>query len=359
MNTSGAAFDSFNVAAERQIGRYGDKPFITWYADRRDERVELSFKTFDNWVAKTANLLVDELGVEPGDRVGAVMVDHWQAPVVLAACWRAGARVVALDPGPDPSPPPGGLVAAFVPEEHLATVGAALAETDGTMVVALTADLLGRSQHDLGKALNFTRVVPSMGDVFAGGPDPDGQALTIAAGPGGHAGAQDGSGPGPAGTSEGSDPGPAGTLDGSDPGPAGGFEGSDPRPAGAATMAELLGRAAGLAARTGLNDGDRMLSALPLLSLAGAVAGLLAPFTTGAGVVLARDVQPARFWKRVADERVAVAVLDPDQAGSLLAAGPPPAGLDHSRLRVLACQGAGEALRAGFPPTFGVPLLDD
>jgi acyl-CoA synthetase (AMP-forming)/AMP-acid ligase II len=151
--------------------------------------------------------------------------------------------------------------------------------------------------------------VPSMGDVFAGGPDPDGEALTIAA--------------------------------------------------GAATMAELLGRAAGLAARTGLNDGDRMLSALPLLSLAGAVAGLLAPFTTGAGVVLARDVQPARFWKRVADERVAVAVLDPDQAGSLLAAGPPPAGLDHSRLRVLACQGAGEALRDGFPPTFGVPLLDD
>ena len=309
MNTSGAAFDSFNVAAERQIGRYGDKPFITWYADRRDERVELSFKTFDNWVAKTANLLVDELGVEPGDRVGAVMVDHWQAPVVLAACWRAGARVVALDPGPDPSPPPGGLVAAFVPEEHLATVGAALAETDGTMVVALTADLLGRSQHDLGKALNFTRVVPSMGDMFAGGPDPDGEALTIAA--------------------------------------------------GAATMAELLARAAGLAARTGLSDGDRMLSALPLLSLAGAVAGLLAPFTTGAGVVLARDVQPARFWKRVADERVAVAVLDPDQAGSLLAAGPPPAGLDHSRLRVLACQGAREALRDGFPPTFGVPLLDD
>ena len=337
MNTSGAAFDSFNVAAERQIGRYGDKPFITWYADRRDERVELSFKTFDNWVAKTANLLVDELGVEPGDRVGAVMVDHWQAPVVLAACWRAGARVVALDPGPDPSPPPGGLVAAFVPEEHLATVGAALAETDGTMVVALTADLLGRSQHDLGKALNFTRVVPSMGDVFAGGPDPDGEALTVVAGPGGHAGA----------------------LDGSDPGPAGTFDRSDPRPAEAATMAELLARAAALAARTGLTDGDRMLSALPLLSLAGAVAGLLAPFTTGAGVVLARDVQPARFWKRVADERVAVAELDPDQAGSLLAAGPPPAGLDHSRLRVLACQGAGEALRAGFPPTFGVPLLDD
>ena len=60
MNTSGAAFDSFNVAAERQVGRYGDKPFLTWYDDHRDERIELSYRTFDNWVAKTANLLVDE-----------------------------------------------------------------------------------------------------------------------------------------------------------------------------------------------------------------------------------------------------------------------------------------------------------
>ena len=79
MNTSGAAFDSFNVAAERQIGRYGDKPLLTWYDDHRDERVELSYRTFGNWVAKTANLLVDEYGAEPGDRVG-VLADHWQVP---------------------------------------------------------------------------------------------------------------------------------------------------------------------------------------------------------------------------------------------------------------------------------------
>ena len=99
VNTSGAAFDSFNVAAERQIGRYGDKPFLTWYDDHRDERIELSYRTFDNWVAKTANLLVDELGAEPGDRVGAVLVDHWQTPVVLAACWRAGMRRGGNRPG--------------------------------------------------------------------------------------------------------------------------------------------------------------------------------------------------------------------------------------------------------------------
>ena len=52
-----------------------------------------------------------------------------------------------------------------------------------------------------------------------------------------------------------------------------------------------------------------------------------------------------------------MAVLDPDQAAAVLAAGPAPAGLDRSRLRVVASPGAGEALADGFPAAFGVPLL--
>jgi acyl-coenzyme A synthetase/AMP-(fatty) acid ligase len=65
------------------------------------------------------------------------------------------------------------------------------------------------------------------------------------------------------------------------------------------------------------------------------VAGLLAPYTRGAGVVLVAGLDPARFWKRVADERVTVAVLEPAQAAAVRDAGPPPPGLDHSRLRTL------------------------
>jgi uncharacterized protein (TIGR03089 family) len=282
--------------------RYGDKPFLTWYDDDRGERVELSYRTFDNWVAKTANLLVEELGAGPGDRVGALLVDHWQTPIVLAACWRAGTSVVALDPHGDVED----LVAAFVREELLAQAAAAL---EGTPVVALSADLLGRATSDLGRALSFSRVVPTMGDLFEAGPDPAGDALV---------------------TGE-----------------------------GAATMAELLERAAALAARTGLTDADRMLSGRRLLGVDGAVAGLLAPFAAGAGVVLGRDLAPGRFWKRVADERVAVAVLDPDQAAAVLAAGPAPAGLDRSRLRVVASPGAPEAVAARFQAAFGVRLLAD
>jgi uncharacterized protein (TIGR03089 family) len=273
VSTSGAAFDSFNAAVEHQIGRYDDKPFLTWYDDRRGERVELSYKTFGNWLAKTANLLVDELGAGPGDRVG-VLADHWQVPVLLAACWRAGLGVVALDPG-DPGPP--GLVAAFVHEDQL---DAAAAVPAGTVVLALTADPLGRAGRDLGRAENFSRIVPSMGDGFPGGPDP---ADALAAG------------------------------------------------AETATMDQLLRGAAELAARTGLGDADRLLSGRRLLTAGGAVAGLLAPLARGAGVVLVGNLDPDRFWKRVADERVSVAVLDPDQAAAVKDADPGPG----SRLRVL------------------------
>ena len=273
MNTSGAAFDSFNVVAERQIGRYGDKPFCTWYDDRRDERVELSYRTFGNWVAKTANFLVDELGVGPGDRVG-VLADHWQAPAVVAACWRAGACVAALDPG---RPEPAGLAAAFVHEDHLAGAAGAL---EGVPLVALGAGPLGRPAGDLGRALAFSRLVPAMGDGFDGGPDP-GDALATGA--------------------------------------------------GTATMARLLAETTALAVRTGLGEADRLLSGRRLLTADGVVAGLLAPFLCGAGVVLVHDLDPARFWKRVADERVAVAVVDHGQAAAVLAAAPD----GPSELRVL------------------------
>jgi len=96
-------------------------------------------------------------------------------------------------------------------------------------------------------------------------------------------------------------------------------------------MAQLLERAAALAARTGLGDADRLLSGRRLLTADGAVAGLLAPFAYGAGVVLVSGLDPARFWKRVADERVTVAVLEPGQAAAVLDAGSD----TGSRLRVL------------------------
>jgi uncharacterized protein (TIGR03089 family) len=340
VETAGGAIQSFAVLAERQPGRYGDKPFLTWYDDARDQRVELSFKTFDNWVAKVANLLVDEFDAGPGDRVAVALGGHWQTAVVLAACWLAGAGVVAVDPdaggGGLAAALDGGVVAAFVGEERAAEAAAAPGMPP---VVAVAADLFGRSEHDLGAARNFARVVPAMGDHFPATAGPEGEALQLATGdPGAAAGGH--RGPGDVGAGAGSRG-------------ASGGEG--------ATMAALLGEAGRVAGRLELGDGDRLLSGLGLLTPAGAAVGLLAPFGSGAGVVLAAAFAPGRFWKRVADERVTVAALSPAQAGSVLAAGPPPGDLDRSRLRALTCpaEPVDEALRTGFADRFGVPLLPD
>jgi uncharacterized protein (TIGR03089 family) len=70
------------------------RPLVTFYDDATGERVELSVATFDNWVAKTANLLRDGLDVQPGGRVGLLLPLHWQAAVWIVACWAAGAVVV-------------------------------------------------------------------------------------------------------------------------------------------------------------------------------------------------------------------------------------------------------------------------
>ena len=166
-------------------------------------------------------------------------------------------------------------MAAFVHEARLEHAPV----PEATPVVALTADPLGRPGGDLGRAQSFSRIVPSMADAFDGGTDPPGDALTVGD--------------------------------------------------GTATMGQLLASAAALAARTSLGDTDRLLSGRPLLDPAGAAAGLLAPLACGAGVVLVSNFNPARFWRRVADERVTVAVLDPVQAVALRHAAPPPTDRDH------------------------------
>lgn len=70
------------------------RPLLTWYDDATGERTELSGATLANWVAKTANLLVDEAALGPGDTAGALLPPHWQTAAVLLGCWSAKLTVV-------------------------------------------------------------------------------------------------------------------------------------------------------------------------------------------------------------------------------------------------------------------------
>lgn len=69
------------------------EPRLTWYGGD-GERVELSGRVLVNWVAKTANLLLDDLDLQPGERVGVDLGASWRAPVLWLAVAYLGAEVV-------------------------------------------------------------------------------------------------------------------------------------------------------------------------------------------------------------------------------------------------------------------------
>ncbi|MBE1484875.1 TIGR03089 family protein [Plantactinospora soyae] len=88
------------------------RPLLTWYDDATGDRTELSGATLANWVAKTANLLVDSAGLAPGDSAGVLLPAHWQTAAVLLGCWSAGLEVTGGQPGDPASRPVDVLFAA-------------------------------------------------------------------------------------------------------------------------------------------------------------------------------------------------------------------------------------------------------
>lgn len=130
------------------------RPLVTFYDDARGERIECSGQTFDNWVAKTANLLRDECDVEPGTPVAVLLPAHWQTAAVLFGAWACGAQVVASA---------GDAEVALADAEHLDE--ASVAES----VVGLSLDAFGRGLDEdlLRGAIDYAGEVRLHGDHFA------------------------------------------------------------------------------------------------------------------------------------------------------------------------------------------------
>lgn len=97
---------------QRRITTDGARPLLTCY-DAEGGRTELSAITYGNWVAKAANLIVDEIDAGTGDRIGLPLLGrnpgHWMGLVWAGACWTAGAEacpyvgddMVAVVSGPE------------------------------------------------------------------------------------------------------------------------------------------------------------------------------------------------------------------------------------------------------------------
>jgi uncharacterized protein (TIGR03089 family) len=219
------------------------RPLVTFYDDATGERVELSVKTFDNWVAKTANLLVDGLGAMPSTRVALALPAHWQTAVWLFACWSAG--LTALPVGDGAVPGDADIVAAGP---------ARLAEVAGS-----SADVVGLSLHALGAPLadcppgvtDYAVEVRAYGDRFPGGVlDPDAPAVEFAG--------------------------------------------------AALTGGELLTRARAL----GTPEHARVLTTVGFDTPEGLLQGLLGPLTSGGSVIICQNLDESSLERRISVEHV-------------------------------------------------------
>jgi len=259
----------------RQVRANGHSPFLTFYDDHSGERTELSYATFDNWVAKTANLLSEEFDVRAVGadasrqhgrpaRIAIALGTHWTTVVVAFAAWRVGACVV-----PIPIDQSGvaarlnELLSLVRPDVVVASENIAGKVADEAPVVAVGGGFAGRLTVDVPDALPYAEQVLAYGDDFD---DPDvlldDPALLVV----------------------------------------------PPWSGGTTTIvldqSNLLAGALALIDWGGLTAEQRVLCAALPGPVDGLVLGLLAPFLCGGTSVLVRNLDLGSFGHKIRNERV-------------------------------------------------------
>jgi hypothetical protein len=148
------------------VGARRDQPLITFYDDATGERTELSGATLTNWVAKTANLLVDGLGLAPGQRAAVCLPPHWQTAAVLLSCWVAG---LTVDPAGE-----GRADVAFVTAPPSAkTAGTASVTTPNAGTASVTTPNAGTASVTTPEADEvYALALDPLGQPFRPGPPP-------------------------------------------------------------------------------------------------------------------------------------------------------------------------------------------
>ncbi|AMB39772.1 MULTISPECIES: TIGR03089 family protein [Paenarthrobacter] len=131
---------------------HSTSPRLTWYGPD-SERVELSGRVLDNWVAKTSNLLQDELDAEPGTAIRIDLPAHWKSFVWALAAWQLGMEVVLDGSAAD-------LLVTNDPSDH---TGAAY---DAVVAVPLAALAMSWPGELPPGVVDYAAEVRSHGDVF-------------------------------------------------------------------------------------------------------------------------------------------------------------------------------------------------
>ncbi|MCU6481675.1 uncharacterized protein (TIGR03089 family) [Arthrobacter silviterrae] len=160
-------------------GTNATAPRLTWYGPN-SERVELSGKVLDNWVAKTANFLVDELDAESGTVINVDVPVHWRSLVWLLATWAVGATAFTGTGLPDADRCRGADVANIVATTD-PEAASTRAESSGhqpyVVAVALPALAMRWTESLPDGALDYSGQVRAHADVFYADTTPAGNQI--------------------------------------------------------------------------------------------------------------------------------------------------------------------------------------
>lgn len=146
-------------------------PRLTWYGPD-GERVEFSGRVLENWVAKTANYLVDELDAEPGTVIALDVPLHWRSLVWLLATWAVGATAATAGAASSGLAAGADIIATTDPAAVHATLSGA--KGDPLVVAVALPALQMRWMGELPpRTLDYSGDVRSHADVFFADAEPD------------------------------------------------------------------------------------------------------------------------------------------------------------------------------------------
>ncbi|WP_372696913.1 TIGR03089 family protein [Arthrobacter sp. JSM 101049] len=156
----------------RLLSRHRDSasPLLTWYG-QPGERVELSGHVFDNWVAKSANLLAEEFDTGPGSCVLIDLPAHWKSLAIGFAVLSTGAEIRVVPAQDGGAPAPGDAAPDLVVTGEPVAAAGAFPQAE-ILAVALGSLALSFPGELPAGALDYVGEVRGFGDYYLADPVP-------------------------------------------------------------------------------------------------------------------------------------------------------------------------------------------
>ncbi|KHO30088.1 TIGR03089 family protein [Corynebacterium minutissimum] len=150
-------------------------PRLSVYNEADGTRMDFSAQTLENWTSKIANMLLEELDLEPGTD-SRILIDlpvSWQAAVIALGALAAGVSFDVTDGATAMQPPADDVAVVFTSPEAF-TKGSGVSGADTVLV---TQDPFGRGVVESGGELpvgtiDFGPTVRFYGDHFYGSTTP-------------------------------------------------------------------------------------------------------------------------------------------------------------------------------------------